>query len=430
MDGSGHLISNHSTTDSPSRNVLIVGGVWMIVLAASLLLCGTCSALFYVIMPFTEQPRVSIVETNRVFGALTGLAILFGVAFLWQGIGTLIGRGLYQAARVFPHLLVFAVLFFISILLGLSALFFQNTVTGDQGSIIGAYAFPPWHVIAASIPPLALLAYAAHRLGASSGVRALLVAVGWGALGATALAVAAEVLVALALVATAALAISVLPNGPALIAQLRSQLALAQSTRDYSAISRWLNDPSVLAGTLLYAAALIPLVEEAFKAVVVAFVDPRRTRAADALLWGIGAGAGFALFENLFNASAALDLWAMTIILRIGATIMHVANGATMGRGWYAARVERRWSRLFIAYIVSVIFHAAWNAVALWLGSSVSFYLSRESAAIQTTLPAASLIAALSVALLVLASLGWIWIVYAVRSAQTPLRQAIAERSE
>ena len=186
----------------------------------------------------------------------------------------------------------------------------------------------------------------------------------------------------------------------------------------------------MLGVVLLYVAVLVPFVEEGLKTLVVAFIDPRRTRLADALLWGMSAGAGFALFENLFNTSAALSLWTMTVILRIGATIMHVANGATMGRGWYAARVERRWSRLFITYIVCVFFHAAWNAAALLLSTSATFYLDNQSAPLATSLPAASLMIALFVVLFVLASLGLVWIVYSVRSAQSLLQPQPAERSE
>jgi RsiW-degrading membrane proteinase PrsW (M82 family) len=401
----------------------------MIVLAALLLLCGMCSALSYVVLPFTRQIRGSPIETNVALGALAGLGIVLGAALLWQGIGTLAGRGLLNAASVFPPLFIFVILFFVSLLLGLGALFIQNVLRGAQGATVTALVFPPWHVIAASIPPIALLAYAAHRLGATSGLRALLVSMSWGALGATALGIVIEILIAAGIVVVAAVAISLGPNSQQLIQQLQSQLAFARATGDYSALSGWMNNPAVLAVVLLYAAVLIPFVEEALKTVVVAFIDPRRTRLADALLWGMGAGAGFAVFENLFNGSAALSIWALTIILRIGATIMHVANGATMGRGWYAARVEGRWSRLLIAYVVSVFFHAAWNGAALILSSSVTFLLDSQSAATPMTLPAAGLVAALFIVLLILASLGWVWIVYAVRSAQTSLQPERTERS-
>jgi RsiW-degrading membrane proteinase PrsW (M82 family) len=418
------------TPTSPTRNPLAAGGVCLTIFAALLLACGMCSVLFYLILPLTNQTRTNAIETNVGLGALAGMGILFGAVLLWQGVGTLTERGMIQAARVFPRGLVFVVLFLLAVALGAGALWLQSLAKSAQSTTIVALVFPPWHVIAASIPPLAFLAYAARRLGAASGLRALLVSVSWGALGATLLAIIAELLIAVVFFIVAAIAISLAPNSQSIIQQLQSQIALARAGNNYAELSRWMNDPAVLGVILLYAAVLVPFIEEALKTLVVAFVDPRRTRLADALLWGMSAGAGFALFENLFNTSAVLSLWTLTIILRIGATIMHVANGATMGRGWYSARVERRWSRLFIAYIVCVFFHAAWNAVALLLSTSAAFYLDRASAPVGTALPAASLTVALFVVLLVLASLGWVWIVYSVRSAPSSLPQQIAERSE
>ncbi|MDE3091531.1 MAG: PrsW family intramembrane metalloprotease [Chloroflexota bacterium] len=415
---------------SPSRNALVLGGVWMIVLAALLLACGLCSALCYAVLPFTSQPRGSAVDSNVVFGALTGMGILLGGVFLWQGIGTLRGGWAVQAARVFPHVALFVILFLLAILCGVGALAIPSLVKGAAAEAVTAFVFPPWHFIAASVPPIALLAYAAHRLGAASGVRALLVSFGWGALGATVIAVVVELAIAAVFVIVAALAIAARPDSRALIDQFRAEVELARGTDDPAAVSKILTEPAVFAGVLLYAAVLIPLVEEALKTIAVAFVDPRRTRPADALLWGIGAGAGFALFENLFNGGATLELWAMAAFLRIGATIMHVANGATMGRGWYAARVERRWSQLLIAYLISVIYHAVWNATALSLSSSAVSVLSEQGAPLAATLPAAALALALFAVLVTLATGGVVWIVRSVRSAQASLSLQPAERSE
>jgi RsiW-degrading membrane proteinase PrsW (M82 family) len=399
-------------------------------LAALLLLCGVCSALSYIILPFTNQTRGGAIETNVGLGALAGMGLVFGAVLLWQGINTLYGRGMIRAARVFPRMLVFVILFLLAVSLGAGTLSLQNWIKSAQGTTLVALVFPPWHVIAASVPPLALLAYAARRLGAASGLRALVVSISWGALGSTLVAIIAELLIAAVFLVVAALAISLAPNSQSLVEQLRSQVDLARTTNELTQLSKMMNDPAVLGVILLYAAVLVPFVEEALKTAVVAFIDPRRTRLADALLWGMAAGAGFGLFENLFNASAALSLWTLTVFLRIGATIMHVANGATMGRGWYAARVERRWGRLFIAYIVSVFFHAAWNAVALLLSTSAAYYLDRQSAPPTATLPAAGLTLALFVILLALASLGLVWIVYSVRSTQSLVPQPSAERSE
>lgn len=406
----------NSATPPRSDDTAFFGGIALSLLAATLLLCGACATVLYILAPLSTPSRAQAVQSNTAIGTLAGFGIFFGALVVWQAYATLRGHASFPAARVFPHILVFVFLFALALVLGLSALALEP---------IAAYAFPPFHFLAAAAPPLALVAYAAQRLGAASGLRALIVAFGWGAMGATALAMTLEIAIALFFLIVAALFLAAQPNSQALLRQLQTQVDLARRTQDFTIVSQWLTDPWVIVPVLIFVAVLVPFLEEAFKTIVVAFIDPRRTRRADALLWGIAAGAGFASFENLFNTAGGLTLWAPLAFMRIGATAMHVANGAIMGRGWYAARVERRWSRLAIAYIVCVIFHAAWNAAAILLTSGASFYMIRSSASPETALPAAALIAALLAALVILTSFGFVWIVHAVRSAQES-----AERSE
>lgn len=380
------------------------------VLALFLLLCGLCSILPYVILPFTSGTSGSPVQANIIIGSAVGFGTLLGTVLLWQGWNAARGRASLQAARAFPPVLAMVFAFLGAVLLGVGAL---------AVPAISAMVFPPWHFVAAALPPLALLAYGAHRLGRNSGLRALVISFSWGALAATTLAFILEMIVAIVLIVIAAVIISRLPNSRALVDQVQTQLRLAQRTQDFSAISQWLSNPAVIATLLLYFAVIIPPIEEAVKALVVAFIDPRRTGKAEAVLWGMGAGAGFATVETLFNASASLAAWAPLILLRVGATIVHVANGAAMGRGWYAARVERRWSQPLLAYVGCVIYHAAWNAVAIST-SNTTFDPTRGPVA----LTGSGLIAVSGLLILVvLAMLGLLWIVRTVRQTY---RQTVA----
>jgi RsiW-degrading membrane proteinase PrsW (M82 family) len=241
----------------------------------------------------------------------------------------------------------------------------------------------------------------------------------WGALAATTLAFILEMIVAVVLIVIAALIVTRLPNSRALLDQLQAQLRLAQRTQDFSAISEWLSNPAVLAALLLYFAVIIPPLEEAVKALVVAFIDPRRTRKADAVLWGMGAGAGFAVVETVFNASVSLAAWAPLILLRVGAAVVHVANGANMGRAWYTARVERRWLQTLLAYVVSVAYHATWNAVAI---STSNTALDPARGSVDLTGSALPAVLGLLI-LVVLSVLGLVWIVRMVGQAR---RQMVA----
>ncbi len=383
---------------------MVVGGVWMLVLAALMLSCSLCSGLFYLILPLTASSRSGSLESNVVLGAAAGFGLLFGLLLAWQGGETLRGHVSVRAARVFPPVIVFAIAYIGAIILGLGALALAP---------VTPYAFPPFHLIAASLPPLALLAYAARRLGAESGLLALTAALGWGALAATALAFLFEAIVGLILIVLAALVVSSLPDSRALLDQLQAQLELAQRSGDLTPLSGWMNQPAVTASFLFYFALIVPPLEEAVKTLIVALIDPRRTRPGDALLWGLSAGAGFAIVENLFNTTATLVAWAPLMVLRAGASVIQVANGALMGRGWYAARVENKWGSLAIAYMVSVVFHALWNGAAIFLG----LVAPGQSSNVPVAFGPLILTGVLLILLMILAAVGLAWIVYSVYGA-------------
>ncbi|MBI3741361.1 MAG: PrsW family intramembrane metalloprotease [Chloroflexi bacterium] len=341
------LASPQPNLRAPTFSLLIL------VFAALLLFCGACSAICFLITPFASA-RADALQSNVVFGSLAGLGILLGGALLWQGARAYQGRASRAPAHAFPRVFIFALAFVGAILLGIGTL--------GLGSF-AAYIFPPWHFIAALAAPLAIIAYAAHRLGRASELRTLLASFTWGVLGATTLAFIGELIVLVGLIFIAAIFLAIsFPNFSA-VDQLR--LLGLRGAAD----ANFASNPLVVIGFIIYFGGIVPPIEEALKVLVVAFSNPKRTRQADAVLWGISAGAGFAVLENLFNGALSLGDWATVTIIRVGATIMHAANGATMGEAWHAARVEGRWMHLVIAYGASVFFHAAWNVAAI-LGSN------------------------------------------------------------
>lgn len=385
----------------PARDTThVVGGIWLIVLAVFLFLCGGCSTVFYILIPLRSRDTVEALSGNVVFGALAGVGLVLGAALLWQGIVAALDRTSMPAARVFPPFGILALVFIGAVLLGIAALSFAP---------IAPYAFPPWHFLAALLAPLILLAFAARRLGQTSGFRALLISFSWGALGATLIALVLEVLVVIAAIIAGALVISALPNSRELLDQLRRVVTDFQRTGNTTALEGLLSNPWVSVALVVYFALIIPPIEEAVKALVVAFIDPLRTRRADALLWGMAAGAGFAMMENMFNSTAEVGAWAFIVILRVGAAIVHVTNGANMGLGWYAARKEGNWSRLAIAYLVSMAYHAAWNATAVFLIPASSS--TRAGLPIDLSVVALALLGFL----FILAMLGLAWTIRAVR---------------
>ncbi|MEW5718564.1 MAG: PrsW family glutamic-type intramembrane protease [Chloroflexota bacterium] len=384
----------------------------MLVLAAPLLLCGLCSGAFYIVAPFLIKNRDSAIQGNIFLGAFAAIGILFGAMWAWQGVVALRGRATGSAARIFPRVIILVSLFLLALALGMGALAYKP---------IAAFAFPPFHFLAAALPPLALLAFAARQLGATSGLRALLASLGWGALGSTFLALSLEVVIGVIIVIGIGVALALMPEGAAQIERLSAELESLQRLDDQTIVRRLISNPGVIAAAGVYFVGIVPFIEEAAKTLIVAFADPRRTLARDALLWGIAAGAGFAIVENALNTGAALEIWAVAMFVRVGATVMHVANGAIMARGWYAARVERRWSRLFIAYLTSVFLHAVWNALAIGQAVGAVFWMNESRGSFDASSSLLWLNLVLLLGLIVLTFGGAGWIAYSVQTVREPL---------
>ncbi len=386
----------------------------MLVLAMLLLACGLGATLLYGVMPFVARSAAEALEANVVWGAVAGLGIVLGGTLLWQGVNAVRGRASRRAARAFPPLIVFVGVFALALALGVGA----RAIESAQ-----AFLFPPWHILAASIPPLAFLAYAARRLGVATSMRALVAAFSWGALGGTFFAFLFELVVALAFVIVLVIVLAFTPAGLAFIEEWEQRLAFGIQPDDPTLLSSLFANPIIVTAMLVYFALVIPVIEEAFKALIVAFADARRTCLAEATLWGIGAGAGFALIENVFNGGAMIAFWLPTIVLRVGATVIHVANGATMGRGWYAARVEGRWERLFGAYGVCVLVHALWNAAAIGIGGNAFVWLGDAGRS-----GGAWSAGVMTLALLVLLGALMLWALMRIVAAVRSARQALPEK--
>jgi RsiW-degrading membrane proteinase PrsW (M82 family) len=91
-----------------------------------------------------------------------------------------------------------------------------------------------------------------------------------------------------------------------------------------------------------------------------------RPHPARAFLWGVGAGAGFALAENVFNgALGGAEGWPLGAVARLGATLMHCATGGLVGWGWGQLWTSRRPFRLVGSYIGAVLIHGVWNAITV-----------------------------------------------------------------
>lgn len=130
----------------------------------------------------------------------------------------------------------------------------------------------------------------------------------------------------------------------------------------------YLNQPGVLAGLMVFFAVFTPLLEELFKTAGVWLAGPRLRTPAEGFAAGALCGAGFALLESLGATSAGAGGWPWLVLARAGTDILHIFNGALLGWALVGAWRQRRWLRLFLTYLAAVLLHGLWNAASLALG--------------------------------------------------------------
>ncbi len=398
-----------SPPQAPSA--LMWRGAVLMMIAVWFLACGGCAGLFYLVTPIVSR-RAENISDNVFFGTVALLGGGFGVLTLWQGINIIRGRPSRPAATVFPPSIVFGALLVLALTIGTATLAFQT---------LAAWLFPVWHFIAASCIPLIFLSYAARRLGKTSDWRTLFASLSWGALGVTSIVLVIELVVGTVCILLIAIVLMLDPEVRTLLDQLDPRTLLERDPANLASAIQILIHPWVIVVILVYFALIVPVIEEAFKTLIVAFGDPARLTLARAILWGVGAGAGFALIENIFNTSALQIVWALAMLMRVGATTMHIVNGVLMGRGWYAARVERRWSQLGIAFVISVLVHGLWNALTIALGTSLAYAASNHLFNLTIlTQPIGWFIGALCLTLMALAFGGMLWSVSAIQAVHEP----------
>ena len=139
---------------------------------------------------------------------------------------------------------------------------------------------------------------------------------------------------------------------------------------DPGALAPLARSPWVWLAALGGACVLVPSIEEAAKSLAVPLIvaSGRRPTALDGFLFGAAAGAGFALFEAAANGALALregNVWWAMMIVRLGATGMHILASGLTGLAWQQGLVERRWLRAGGLGLLAVMLHGAWNLCAL-----------------------------------------------------------------
>ena len=162
---------------------------------------------------------------------------------------------------------------------------------------------------------------------------------------------------------------------PALVAELERLAALLNNTAADPQIfedmaAQFLQQPAVIAGILIVASIIIPLIEEMFKPLAVWFFAGSRLTPAQGFEAGMISGACFALLENLTALSTAGDgSGTITMVGRLGAGLLHITTSGLLGWALAASWQARKgWLRLLGVYLAVVLLHGLWNAFGLLAG--------------------------------------------------------------
>lgn len=156
---------------------------------------------------------------------------------------------------------------------------------------------------------------------------------------------------------------------PALIEQLGSLSGWATNpelTQEdlFTALAPILLNPWALALALLFAAVLVPLIEELFKPIGVWLLFGKKLTPSAGFVAGALSGAGYALFESLALTLGG-DGWAMVVMARIGTAAVHILTSAITGWALVQAWQKRKYALLLGAYAFGVILHGIWNGLAI-----------------------------------------------------------------
>jgi RsiW-degrading membrane proteinase PrsW (M82 family) len=287
--------------------------------------------------------------------ALAALGVGFGSALIWHGSRSLRKRA--SAPFRLPAIGWLLVLYILVLVAG------QLIISFD---IFPTLTFPPFHILAAGIPPLAILAFTSRAFKpASLRWREIIVHLSGGAFLSTTLAFLTEIVIGLLVLVIAFLVTALIPSGREFIESLADKVQNPTWLQNPENVLEILLFPPVAISIVLIFVILAPMIEELLKLLGVALMSYRRPARVQVFVWGLASGAGFALVENLFNTVLALDVWGFIMLLRVGGTAMHCLGTGLMALGWQDLLINRRLGRLIGAYALSLTIHALWNGIII-----------------------------------------------------------------
>jgi hypothetical protein len=267
------------------RNYILLGGSILAIFISSL---GATGSILLGVVGFFVGGSVSGTSSWVLAGTFVGLALI-SLPAAWVALQAMQGRELKvsQPSTRF----IYSILIIIPAILALGTLAFQ-------GNILPSVLGPPAHLFAALLPVAALILIVLRRAPAISQRR------GW-----------AHFMAGLWISPISALILEILAAIPLLliiIATLNATLGqdfllrilehpeLFPEEGALEALTDVLSQPLNIVLILAYLGILVPIIEEAIKAIGLLPLARRQISEAEGFLGGVLAGAGYGLFEALY----------------------------------------------------------------------------------------------------------------------------------
>ncbi len=127
----------------------------------------------------------------------------------------------------------------------------------------------------------------------------------------------------------------------------------------------YLFQPGAIFGGLLYAAAIVSLIEELLKPLAVWLFAKSLETPAQGFALGLLSGAAFALLESLNAAADGSSAWGAIVAMRAATTLLHIAASGLVGWGIASMFKEKNVLRFLSALTCAALLHGLWNACAL-----------------------------------------------------------------
>lgn len=319
---------------------------------------GVLAGLFYLGLPIVVgEAQYDLLQVNSVAVSLMTITGGGGLMLAWVGWSGYTGRPSPRARL--PNPLWLIAVFGALLALGLFVLRLG----------LAPWLFPPLHVAAVSIPPLFFVLLAAYLIDhrrPPMPVQDLVGQVAGGMVIATAVSLLIELMLLVGLLAFVGVLLSTAPGGLERIGTLFGNLRSPEVLQDPAVAQMMFSSPVILVAAGVALTVGTPLIEAASKAIALVLVGVARRRPtrAEAFLWGVAAGAGFAITGNMIGSLALLPDWGGPIVLRVGAALVQTLTGGLLGLGWYAwMSGTRRW-RLWAYFGLAVILQGIWNGAA------------------------------------------------------------------